>query len=29
MNKNELQKTYQEIVLNTNGGVDDYVVALC
>lgn len=29
MNKNELQKTYQEIVLKTNGGVDDYVVALC
>ena len=29
MNKNELQKTYQKIVLKTNGGVDDYVVALC
>lgn len=29
MDKNELQKTYQEIILKTNGGVDDYVVALC
>lgn len=29
MNKNELQKTYQKIALNTNGGIDDYVVALC
>lgn len=29
MNKEELQKTYQTIVLNTNGGIDDYVVALC
>lgn len=29
MNKNELQKIYQKIVLKTNGGIDDYVVALC
>lgn len=29
MNKNELQKMYREIVLKTNGGIDDYVVALC
>lgn len=29
MNKEELQKTYQTIVLKTNGGIDDYVVALC
>lgn len=29
MNKKELQKRYNEIVLNTNGGVDDYVVSLC
>ncbi len=29
MNKQELQKKYQEIVLNTNGGNEDYVVALC
>lgn len=29
MNKQELQKIYQKIVLKTNGGVDDYVVALC
>lgn len=29
MNKQELQKRYQEIVLKTNGGNDDYVVALC
>ena len=29
MNKEELQKTYQKIVLNTNGGIDDYVIALC
>lgn len=29
MNKQELQKKYQEIVLKTNGGNDDYVVALC
>ena len=29
MNKQELQKKYQEIVLATNGGNDDYVVALC
>lgn len=28
MNKQELQKKYQEIVLNTNGGNEDYVVAL-
>ena len=29
MNKQELQKKYQEIVLKTNGGNDYYVVALC
>lgn len=29
MNKQELQKKYQDIVLKTNGGNDDYVVALC
>ena len=29
MNKEELFKKYQEIVLKTNGGADDYVVALC
>ena len=29
MNKQEWQKKYQEIVLKTNGGNDDYVVALC
>ena len=29
MNKQELQKKYQEIVLKINGGNDDYVVALC
>lgn len=29
MNKEELEKKYQDIVLNTNGGNDDYVVALC
>ncbi len=29
MNKEELYKKYQEIMLKTNGGVDDYVVALC
>lgn len=29
MNKQELQKKYQEIVLKTNGGNEDYVVALC
>lgn len=29
MNKEELQKTYQSIILKTNGGIDDYVVALC
>ena len=29
MNKKELQKIYQKIVLKTNGGIDDYVVALC
>mgnify|MGYP000691317334 CR=1 FL=1 len=29
MTKEELQKTYNEVVLNTNGGNDDYVVALC
>ena len=29
MTKQELQKKYQEIVLKTNGGNDDYVVALC
>ena len=29
MTKQELIKEYQEIVLKTNGGVDDYVVALC
>lgn len=29
MNKEELIKEYQKIVLETNGGNDDYVVALC
>lgn len=29
MNKQELQEKYKEIVLQTNGGNDDYVVALC
>lgn len=29
MSKKELFKKYQEILLKTNGGVDDYVVALC
>ena len=29
MNKQELQKKYQEIVLKINGGNDDCVVALC
>ena len=29
MNKEELFKKYQEVVLKTNGGADDYVVALC
>lgn len=29
MNKEELFKKYEEIVLKTNGGADDYVVALC
>ena len=29
MSKEELFKKYQEIVLKTNGGADDYVVALC
>lgn len=29
MNKQELLITYQKIVLKTNCGVDDYVVALC
>lgn len=29
MNKQELQRKYQEIELKTNGGNDDYVVALC
>lgn len=29
MNKEELQKEYQKIVLETNGGNNDYVVALC
>lgn len=29
MSKEELAKRYQEIVLKTNGGADDYVVALC
>lgn len=29
MNIDGLKKTYQKIVLKTNGGVDDYVVALC
>jgi len=28
MNKKELQKVYKDIVLKTNGGNDDYVVAL-
>lgn len=29
MNKHELQKKYQEIILNTNGSSDDYALALC
>lgn len=29
MNKQEFELKYREIVLNTNGGNDDYVVALC
>lgn len=29
MSKEELIKKYQEIVLKTNGGIEDYVVALC
>lgn len=29
MSKEELFKKYQEIVLKTNGGADDYVIALC
>ena len=29
MSKEELFKKYQEILLKTNGGIDDYVVALC
>ena len=29
MNKQEIQRKYQEIELKTNGGNDDYVVALC
>ena len=29
MSKEELFKKCQEIVLKTNGGADDYVVALC
>ena len=29
MSKEELFKKYQEIVLKTNGGADDYVVVLC
>lgn len=29
MSKEELFKKYQEIILKTNGGADDYVVALC
>ena len=29
MSKEELFKKYQEILLKTNGGADDYVVALC
>lgn len=29
MSKEELFKKYQEIVLKTNGGADDYIVALC
>lgn len=29
MNKEEFFKKYQEIILKTNGGNDDYVVALC
>lgn len=29
MSKEELFKKYQEILLKTNGGTDDYVVALC
>ena len=29
MSKEELFKKYQEIVLKTNGGADDYVISLC
>lgn len=29
MSKEELFKKYQEIILKTNGGADDYIVALC
>ena len=29
MSKEELFKKYQKILLKTNGGADDYVVALC
>ena len=29
MSKEELFKKYQEILLKTNGGADDYIVALC
>ena len=29
MSKEELFEKYQEILLKTNGGADDYVVALC
>lgn len=29
MNKQEFELKYREIVLKTNGGIDDYIVALC
>lgn len=29
MSREELFKKYQEIILKTNGGADDYVIALC
>lgn len=29
MSKEELFKKYQEILLKTNGGADDYVISLC
>lgn len=29
MNKQELQKKYEEIILNTNGTMEDYSLAIC